>query len=493
MIELLTEEEKNAIDAARRYYVDFKSVDDMCEVESLLIPWQREKSSRLFSLLGKNLILKKKVFYEIGEEEIKSKINDLIFNHPFGENYRKVIEDSLCYDEWCNAIYLLNSIYFVDNIYTGKTFEISLPNGKKYRVQKGCKILKALQKISSAFNISYFEDFRIKHSQILNQRKIEGNLCLSIHPLDYITMSDNDCGWDSCMSWVEDGEYKLGTVEMMNSPCVLMAYLESEDSKYELPNGFKWSNKKWRELYVVNNYVIINILGYPYCNDSLSKEVLNWIKHLAEANWNIPYDSELFKYNSQNELVENTHIQLGFRTNNMYNDFRGTHYCYLNKNIVPQENRFVYNYSGPAQCMVCGKTDVDFPTEKSLSCLECSDAKYCCSCNEYYDETDLIPYDGKYYCETCFNELFEYCGFCDEDSPYEDFKEIFIIDENDELIEGTNAFRVCPYCFENKFKDHVIEKNLNSIPYSNNVLTILVNDISEKDREIINQYGYSYL
>ena len=153
---------------------------------------------------------------------------------------------------------------------------------------------------------------------------------------------------------------------------------------------------------------------------------------MAEQNWNIPYDSELFKYNSQNELVENTHIQLGFRTNNMYNDFRGTHYCYLNKNIVPQENRFVYNYSGPAQCMVCGKTDVDFPTEKSLSCLECSDAKYCCSCNEYYDETDLIPYDGKYYCENCFNELFEYCGFCNEDSPCEDFEEIFIIDENDE-------------------------------------------------------------
>ena len=248
MIELLTEEEKNAIDAARRYYVDFKSVDDMCEVESLLIPWQREKSSRLFSLLGKNLILKKKVFYEIGEEEIKSEINDLIFNHPFGENYRKVIGDSLCYDEWSNAIYLLNSIYYVDNIYTGKTFEISLPNGKKYRVQKGCKILKALQKISSAFNISDFEDFRIKHSQILNQRKIEGNLCLSINPLDYITMSDNDCGWDSCMSWVEDGEYKLGTVEMMNSPCVLVAYLESEDSKYELPNGFRWSNRKGRGL-----------------------------------------------------------------------------------------------------------------------------------------------------------------------------------------------------------------------------------------------------
>ena len=176
----------------------------------------------------------------------------------------------------------------------------------------------------------------------------------------------------------------------------------------------------------------------------------------------------------------------------MYNDFRGTHYCYLNKNIVPQENKFVYNYSGPAQCMVCGKTDVNFPTEKSLSCSECSDAKYCCNCDEYYDESELIFHNGHYYCEDCFGELFEYCHFCEEYELCEDFKEIFIIDENDELIEGTNVFGVCLNCFEDRFKDYVVEKNLNSTPWSNKVLTISVNDISEEDREIINQYGYSY-
>ena len=495
MIELLTEEEKNAIDAVRRYYVDFKSIDDMCEIDSLLIPWQREKSSSLFSLLGKNLILKKKVSYEAGEEEIRSEINDLIVNHPFCENYNKAITskcDPLRSNEWYEAFWLLSSAYLVDNIYTGRTFEISLPNGKKHRVQKGCKVLKALQKISSAFNIPDFEDFRIKHSQIFNQRKLEGNLCLSIHPLDYITMSDNDCGWDSCMSWVEDGDYKLGTVEMMNSSCVLIAYLESEDSKYKLPNDFEWSNKKWRELYVVNEEVLINILAYPYCNDSLSKEVLNWIKYLAETNWNISYDSELFKYNSKKELIENTHIQLSFYTNNMYNDFRGIHYCYLNKNIVSFENKFVYNYSGPAQCMICGKTDVDFQTEKSLSCLECSDAKCCYNCRSYYDESELIFHNGHYYCEDCFSELFEYCYFCEEYDLYEDSKEIFIIDENDELVEGINVFRACPYCFENRFKGYMVKKNLNSMPWSNKVLTISVNNISEEDHEIINRYGYSY-
>jgi hypothetical protein len=238
--------------------------------------------------------------------------------------------------------------------------------------------------------------------------------------------------------------------------------------------------------------VLINILGYPYCNDSLSKEVLNWIKYLAETNWNISYDSELFRYDSKKELIENTHIQLSFYTNNMYNDFRGIHYCYLNKNIVSLEDKFVYNYSGPAQCMICGKIDVDFQTEKCLSCLECSGAKFCCSCHDYYDESELIFHNGHWYCEGCFSELFEYCYFCEEYDFYEDSKEIFIIDENDELIEGINVFRACPCCFESEFKNYTVKKNLSSIPWSNKVLTISINDISEENREIINRYGYSY-
>ena len=61
------------------------------------------------------------------------------------------------------------------------------------------------------------EDFRIYISQLLNTRAFTGNLCISIHPLDYITMSDNSYGWTSCMSWLKKGNYAGGTVEMMNS------------------------------------------------------------------------------------------------------------------------------------------------------------------------------------------------------------------------------------------------------------------------------------
>ena len=91
-----------------------------------------------------------------------------------------------------------------------------------------------------------FEQMRIKHSQILNKKRLKGTLCLSIHPLDYITISDNNCDWDSCMTWTGDdcpGEYRLGTLEMMNSPSVVVAYLDSKEPYHPLDDGRAWSNK----------------------------------------------------------------------------------------------------------------------------------------------------------------------------------------------------------------------------------------------------------
>ena len=115
-----------------------------------------------------------------------------------------------------NLTDLICSFTLVDNKYTGEAFTIELKDGKQYVVSKGCKPMKALAKIAEAYDIDGFEDFRICHSLVHNQKKIAGDITLSIHPFDYWTMSDNDCDWDSCMNWTNFGGYRQGTIEMMN-------------------------------------------------------------------------------------------------------------------------------------------------------------------------------------------------------------------------------------------------------------------------------------
>ena len=50
-------------------------------------------------------------------------------------------------------------------------------------------------------------------------------------------MSDNNSGWESCMSWRNNGCYRRGTVEMMNSPYVIVAYLMLEELVSVLENS----------------------------------------------------------------------------------------------------------------------------------------------------------------------------------------------------------------------------------------------------------------
>ena len=94
---------------------------------------------------------------------------------------------------------------------------------------------------------------------VQNFRKSSQKLTLSIHPLDYITMSDNECNWSSCMSWRNEGDYHAGTIEMMNSTCVVVAYIAQNNETLE--NG--WNSKRWRQLFVIHPTCIIASCPYP--------------------------------------------------------------------------------------------------------------------------------------------------------------------------------------------------------------------------------------
>ena len=170
---------------------------------------------------------------------------------------------------------------------------------KPLELKSDMKLMRMMAKIVDWFELDKeaFEQFRILHSRVLNDRMINANITLSIHPLDYLTMSDNACDWESCMNWYQGGDYRLGTVEMMNSPVILEAYVESEHPYCPIDRDNRtWSNKRWRCLYIVNKDIITEIKQYPYNNIYLRDYVLNKIKQLAEQNMGWHYDDKMYEY-----------------------------------------------------------------------------------------------------------------------------------------------------------------------------------------------------
>lgn len=233
-------------------------------IENYLENWYEAKKRYLLDIFKSQLILR---FPNICVNKVRKELEDDIESFKDDNRFLTLASklDFLYYNELYLPLYMRlikDNAPFVDNAFhvrrDGVTeFAINY-NGKTLVLHEGQKIFKAIEQVCKLFDIYNYQDdlkeARLAYSRALNDKKIKGTLCLSIHPLDYMTMSDNDYGWQSCMNWRLGGCYHAGTIEMMNSPSVIVAYIEGTRDWYPVPTpNKKWSNKKWRELFIIDN------------------------------------------------------------------------------------------------------------------------------------------------------------------------------------------------------------------------------------------------
>lgn len=300
--------------------------------------------------------------------------------------------------------------------------------GKVYSFQNGEKVMKAIKKLvditGDPYCTEHFEEFRIFISQVLNEKYLEGELCVSIHPLDFMTMSHNGSKWRSCMKWDSDGCYKAGTVEMMNSASVVVAYLKSSKD-FDIGDGNMWNNKKWRGLYIVGDDFIFSVKGYPYQNSDLDEAVLKLIGRTANANAESPlYNTNVIgevhgDYDEDWTVCTATRCIYCFTTEKMYNDiaeWEGDHYYItdigIKEELPPRELKsFDFEYSGKSTCVLCGEWN-DEEEEVELICSHCKEHYTRCTyCHHLMEETDIVYnsegayyYDPQHLCQECFEK-----------------------------------------------------------------------------------------
>lgn len=456
LFEKLSEKEKDMI----KCYIEDnagsngQSVTLSAELSYILREWAMNKNY-LYNLLGGQFQISKDIEFEADYDELYNQVAKLCFNANAADDVGK--HAYYFYDSWCEKFvwgnrrlnsncelnelysirdqlsYMLDTGNLVGNVWDSDSFAVPNPKNseKPIRVARGSKLTKMIGKIAAAYDLPYFEDFRIKHSQALNQKKLKGRLTLSIHPLDYMTMSDNECDWSSCMSWKEDGCYRQGTVEMMNSPMVLVAYLESVNSPMTVRTSDGkveyWNSKKWRELFIVNNDIICEVKSYPYRNKYITGEVLNWLKELDnkvrsenlvnqmirevedteyEDYWSEKYHA-FDTYNSPagSEYVIEHQITVSPTTTLMYNDFSTGHLGYFPRYVEERsETKIEFCYSGNSECMICGTAGEKFTwdSEGDTICLDCSGYTRCDICDDSIYDGDFYRVDGNILCESCY-------------------------------------------------------------------------------------------
>ena len=191
VLECLTPEAKEMILNYILYNEDEGACGDRASIDYILRYWDEGKNEYLFKLFGEHqLILNKQITYQRGREELFDDMESMLYGYlDSNDLHNKAREFLSAYRSLSsyggplpNNFYLgrlLDVDSLVDNLYDGDDFELKLPNDKVLKVPHGCKTMKMLGKIAQAYNIPYFEEFRQAHSQVLNQKTLKGNLCIS--------------------------------------------------------------------------------------------------------------------------------------------------------------------------------------------------------------------------------------------------------------------------------------------------------------------------
>ena len=157
------------------------------------------------------------------------------------------------------------------------------------KIKAGMKLLKCFKYF---FGNDYWELRRAQDaaSRVIQEKKVEGYLYLSVHPLDYLTISENNNKWRSCHAL--DGDYRAGNLNYMVDDTTIVAYLASDRQEQLkcMPDGLLWNSKKWRMLLHTNHFngVIYYNRQYPFSSSALVSKVY-WLTNQLYGNYNRRY------------------------------------------------------------------------------------------------------------------------------------------------------------------------------------------------------------
>lgn len=473
----LTEKDIERIDSYRKTFAG-SCENKRADLSTILRYWNKNKEW-MAPYFGDSLIKEIPVEYKEGEDELRDKIHDWLWNSKpeYAEFYRSLERFypypsyRLSGEEWqaeyklhhaitClfSTTTLMNNKVDFGGEYTSIT--IPLPNNcGDYTIQNGAKPMRAIRKLAEAVDFKHFEEFRNDHSRCLQAKSLSGKLCLSIHPLDFMTMSDNECDWSSCMSWRENGEYRLGTVEMMNSPVVICAYLESEHNplawSYE-GTTYEWNSKKWRCLFIVDyNKLCLSVKSYPFYNGGLTALAAKEIAKLF--GWG---ECEATKYDYNDAYhngaqIGNYEVSVVCETGAMYNDCGSTdHWIILGPDASPLLRSYSIDYSGEANCMCCGEL-VEWE-EDCADTLTCDGGWEYCSCcdhrmSRYSDDWYWV--EDERVCDYCANEHAVYDNILDQYIWRDNARELYLSKSNEKLSDDIYSCRTC-YVGDRVHKDY---------------------------------------
>lgn len=315
--------------------------------------------------------------------------------------------------------------------------------------RRGMKIIKAFKLFFNTDN-PVLKRLQDEASEILNMNKIEGYLCLSIHPLDYLSISDNANKWHTCHSL--DSDYRVGNLNYMADKHTAIFYIKTsqEDEKItNFPQNIPWNSKKWRTLLFFDENINFVFAGKQYPIEI--NEALNYFQniligsHFTFGPWHdeqlektningytfkferpvIPVGNEMRSISDIFQPGENTHQYNDILRNEKYN--KQVKYAYLTSKVYyfnAYKSGINYGKEHKIVKYLFKEGKIKMTIGKEVNCLHCGtgiltipELMVCPDCAIKYEVPDL---DEDYFpiCDICGEQYVSYRGYWENGTNY---------------------------------------------------------------------------
>ena len=331
-------------------------------------------------------------------------------------------------------------------------------------ITTGSKLIRAFKYFVS--NEDMLKTIQDEASLIIQENKIEGYLRLSVHPLDFLSLSENTHKWRSCHAL--DGDFCAGNLSYMTDTSTIIAYLCKEKVE-QLPRfgpEVPWNSKYWRMLLHFSEDKLMIFAGrqYPFyhknimdmvlsviCSSGLAEKaygkniarLLEAVKTTPWLNERITTMGEIISFKDDplypcwqnrppvaaSDLITDTNNALEYN-DVLYSTQYEPSYAFITETIfgriikepdyqrVPSLEQARFNIGKPVKCLCCNKNPIT-RGQGIMICSECEreqkERTYCSLCDEIILRHDYplhISPDGEVYCERCYNNYVQICENC---------------------------------------------------------------------------------
>lgn len=443
-------------------YSQSLTTDSMRGVPKIIDQWLGHKKD-FIDHMGGNPIYQwpKPVSFELDKKAKQEKLNRFI----------QYVKDH--YNNW--GIFHFLSDLTLEEFYSNRT---TMPHDIDHVV------VPANFKTVKAFKFWETDPDRLKRmqneaSRIIQENVVSGYLCFSVHPLDYLSISENVHNWRSCHAL--DGEYRSGNLNYMVDDTTVVCYLRADKQAIlpHFPEDVLWNSKKWRVLLFFSNDRTMIFAGRPYPffadqgTDMIKDKLLPALNFGEWTPWHetmlssyrdrlsgekflfdkmLPVGRELRLFEDLVQDAPDTYQFDDLLRSSVYQPrwaYRKRPNYWYSEEVgdtgYSDEKRTIVRVGQSCTCPICGSGTISYTD--TMLCPECAEAQgyddsdyYECEiCGSMTHRDDLfnLEFSGLRVCQRCYDRETVSCQECE------------IRDMPDIVKYRAGDFRcLCPACFE---------------------------------------------